>query len=196
MIGNRLGRWFSAAIDRGYLQKAGATTIPGSRFDLLLVGFHVYQGKQRLRLEDNQGIMPGEPVGEFHLNNIRITRMAAEESARPMEWRLLEALNAELDCLAAACTNGLISETVSGFYGVNILAAGARRLGLTLVPVPPGWNRLWLSLWGTWLRRIYYSYRPNRQSKRPVMPPYEMWISRSKLVKRLEAGQPRPPSTG
>lgn len=186
MPGNKLGRWLSETVDRIYLQRAGVTSIPGSRFNLLLVGFHAYRGRW-LPLDDDHGIQPGEMVGEFHLNNTRIIRMATENNGRSMEWRLLEALNDELDCLAVACINGHISDTVRGFYGINILAAGARRLGLTLVPVPGGWNRLWLTLWGSWLRRVYYAYRPHRTGKFTVLPPYEMWISRSRLESRLKS---------
>jgi hypothetical protein len=182
-------RKIGQAVDRHYLKKAGATEIPGSAEQLLLVCFHPYAGKEQIRLEDGMMIEPGESVAELHLSNIRITQIAAEPSERTMEWRLMGLLKTEFASLAAACVNGKISNEVKAFYGVNVLVAGARRLGFTLVPIPKGWNRWWLGFWESLLRLIYYSFKTKKKaSLQRTMDPFEVWISRSELIRRYYQG--------
>jgi hypothetical protein len=178
-------RKIGQAVDRHYLKKAGAMGIPGSSQQLLLFCLHSYAGKERVSLEDGTMIEPGESVAELHLSNIRITQIATEPSERTMEWRLMGLLKAEFSALAEACVAGKISDQVKAFYGVNVLVAGARRLGFTLVPIPKGWNRLWLGFWESLLRLVYYSYNTKKKAVlQRTMDPFEVWISRPELIRR------------
>jgi hypothetical protein len=189
MSGMMFLRKIGQAVDRHYLKKAGAMGIPGSNEQLLLFCFHPYAGKERIRLEDGTVIEPGEPVAELHLSNIRVTQIAAEPSERTMEWRLLGLLKAEFTILAEACVDGKISDQVKAFYGVNVLVAGARRLGFTLVPIPKGWNRLWLGFWESLLRLVYYSFKTKKKAAlQRTMDPFEVWISRPELIRRYYKG--------
>lgn len=184
MAGNQLLRQLGMAIDRRYLKKVGASAVPGSSLGLLLVCYHPYQGKHGITL-DGTTIEPGDMVGELHLSNVRITEIAAEPVGRSLEWRLMELLKEEFQRLAQACRNGNIPENIKGFYGVNVLAAGARRMGFTLIPIPKGWNRWWLGFWESMLRLIYYSFKTSKKAKlQKTMDPYEIWISRSHLIQR------------
>jgi len=183
MIGIKVFRKIGVAIDRRYLRKAGAIPAPGSDLKLLLICFHPYRGKKPARIDATTIVSPGDPVAELHLSNIQITRIAAETQGRSLEWQLMEMLKTEFACLAAACVNKTIPEAVRGFYGVNVLAAGARRLGFTLIPLPAGWDRWWLGFWESMLRLVYYSYKTKRKAKlQKTMDPYEIWISRETLV--------------
>lgn len=185
MSGFKWLRALGEAIDRHYLKKVDAVAIPGSQSKLLLLCYHPYQGKQSLVLDNQTTVVPGSKVGEFHLSNTRITEIAKEESSRPLEWRLLHLLKEELTVLAEACFKGEIDEEVQAFYGVNVLVAGARRLGFTLVPIPRGWNRWWLGFWESLLRLIYYSYQTKKKAVlQKTMDPYEVWITRDELVRR------------
>jgi hypothetical protein len=131
-------------------------------------------------------IRPGEEVAEFHLSNNRVTEIAGEDNPRSLEWRIIEMLKTELSTLAKACADGVIPEQVKGFYGVNVLAAGARRLGFTLIPIPKGWNRWWLGFWESVLRLIYYSFKTKKKAQlKKTMDPYEIWISRQQLIDRF-----------
>ncbi|GEM_PF-732225 len=184
MAGIKLLRRLGMAIDRRYLKKVGASTVPGSPTGLLLVCYHPYRGKQRVSLDETT-IAPGDMVGELHLSNVRITEIAAEPSGRSLEWRLMEMLKEEFRRLAQACENGSITEDIKGFYGVNVLVAGARRMGFTLIPIPKGWNRWWLGFWESVLRWIYYSFKTGKKAKvQKIMDPYEVWISRVQLMER------------
>ncbi|HBF39555.1 MAG TPA: hypothetical protein DDW50_19825 [Firmicutes bacterium] len=175
---------FGMAVDRRYLKEAGATGIPGSVYQVLLICFHPYQGERNLNL-NGVTIHPGDMIAEFHLSNRRILEMGREASSRSMEWRLFEALRGEFTALAAACVINTIPASVQGFYGVNILAAGAKRLGFTLVPLPKGWNRWWLSFWETFLRRIFYSFKTKKKANfQKTKEAFEIWITREELLKR------------
>lgn len=185
MIAAKILRRLGEGIDRRYLKKVGATSIPNSSLNLLLVCYHPYEGKKNVVLGDTV-ISPGEQIGELHLSNHRITQIAAEGSSRSLEWQLMEMLKTEMGSLAKACSDGVIPDRVRGFYGVNVLAAGARRLGFTLVPIPKGWNRWWLGFWESVLRLIYYSFKTKKKAQlQKTMDPYEVWISRQQLIDRF-----------
>lgn len=178
-------RSIGEAIDRYYLKKAGAAAIPGSNLGLLLLCYHPLESRKAVTVDEQTVCQPGVTVGEFHLSNIRITELAKEPSQRSLEWRILEMLKAEFTTLAAACVNGVIPEVVQGFYGVNVLSAGAKRLGFTLIPIPPGWSRWWLGFWESCLRLLFYSYKTKKKAAlQRTMDPYEVWISRTELIKR------------
>ncbi len=177
-------RRIGQAIDRRYLEQAGAGPIPGSELGLLLICYHPHHGKKLIELPDQTIIQPGQLVSELHFSNKRITEIA-DESQRSLEWQLLDMLKQELGTLAKACADGLISEEIQAFYGTNVLAAGARRLGFTLIPMPKGWNRYWVGFWESMLRLIYYSFKTSKKvSLKRTMDPYEIWMSRNQLVQR------------
>lgn len=185
MIGAKFFRNMGEAIDRRYLKKVGATPVPDSKINLLLVCFHQYQGKISIQTSDQVIINPGDRVGELHFSNVRITEIAAEPSERSMEWRLVGMLKEEFGLLAKACDQGLIPENVQAFYGVNVLQAGAKRMGFTMVPIPKGWNRWWLGFWESVLRLVYYSYKTTKKATlKRTMEPYEIWLSRQELIRR------------
>jgi hypothetical protein len=172
------------AIDKRYLKKAGATGIPGSKHQLLLICYHPYQGKKELNV-GGTSICPGDTIVEFHLSNKRIAEMGREESSRSMEWRMLEILKAEFASLAEACSKNVIPMQVQGFYGVNVLTAGAKRLGFILVPIPKGWNHWWLGFWESILRKIYYSYKTKKKADlQKTKEAFEVWITREELIAR------------
>ena len=178
-------RRFGEAIDRRYLKKVGATSIIGSKYKLLLVCFHPFAAKKEIQFPNSITIKPDDPIGEFHLSNIRVTEIAAEPSERSLEWRLFEMLKADLGALATACVAGEIPADIQAFYGVNVLSAGAKRLGFTLVPIPKGWNRWWLGFWESMLRKIYYSYKTKKKASiQRTMDPFEIWITRTELISR------------
>lgn len=183
MLGARILRKIGEKIDARYQKKVGAVTIPGSQNNLLLICYHPYQGKKTVVTNDGITIDPGDPVGELHFNNKKITELAAEPSERSMEWRLIEILKAEFTTLAEACAAGLIPGNIRAFYGVNVMAAGAKRMGFTLVPIAPGWNRWWLGFWESVLRLVFYSFKTKKKaSLKKTMDPYEIWISRNELI--------------
>lgn len=190
MFGVKTLRKIGGVIDRRYLKKVGATSISGSEQKLLLICFHSYEGKQPVNTADGIIIKPGDVVGELHLSNIKITQIAEETKGRSLEWQLMEMLKEEFRMLAKAAVAGLIDEHIKGFYGVNVLAAGAKRMGFTLIPVPPGWNRWWLGFWESTLRLIYYSFKTKKKAKlQRTMDPYEIWISRQELIRKYYTEQ-------
>jgi hypothetical protein len=185
----KLLRRIGHAIDRYYLKRAGATVIPGSEAGLLLLCYHPYHAQHELILDEQILIKPGALVGEFHLSNLRITEIAADPVGGSLEWRLLATLKTEFKTLATACVRGTIPETVQGFYGINVLAAGAKRLGFSLVPLPKGWSRWWLGFWESCLRLLFYSYQTKKKAAlQRTMDPYEVWISRRQLINRYYQG--------
>ncbi len=172
-------------IDERYQKKVGAITLPGSKNGLLMVCYHDYQGKKRVVINDGVIINPGDPVGELHFNNKKITEIAALPSERSMEWRLFEIIKAEFKILAEAIEAGFVPGNIKAFYGVNVLSAGAKRLGFTLIPLPPGWDRWWLGFWESVLRIVYYSFKTTKKaSLKRTMDPYEIWISCNELVRK------------
>ncbi|MCL6589497.1 MAG: hypothetical protein K6U80_06035 [Firmicutes bacterium] len=185
MIGQKLLQKLGLAIDRRYLKKTGAIPIPGSGERLLLVCFHAYHGPAPVILPDQTNINPGDQVGELHLSNLRILEMGDENTGQSMEWRVIQAVKKELSLLARACQNGAIPEAVQGFYGVNVLPAGVKRLGFSLFALPKGWNRLWLGFWESFLRKVFYSFKTTKKVKlNRTNDPYEIWISRREVLKR------------
>lgn len=188
MLGAGILRKIGESIDARYQKKVGAAKIPGSKDCLLLICYHDYQGKKSVVTNDGVKINPGDPVVELHFNNKKITDLAGLPSERSMEWRLFEIIKAEFATLTEACVGGSIPNNVKGFYGVNVLAAGAKRLGFTLVPIPPGWDRWWLGFWESVLRLIYYSFKTKKKaSLKRTMDPYEIWISRDELIRRYKS---------
>ena len=193
MFGVEVLRKIWGKIDKWYQKKVGAVMIPGSKHNLLLICYHEYQGKKQVITNDGVIIKPGDPVGELHLNNKKITELAAGPSERSMEWRLFEILRQEFASLADLGAAGLIPVNVRAFYGVNVLAAGARRLGFTLIPVAPGWGRWWLGLWESTLRLVYYSFKTKKKaSLKRTMNPYEIWISSDELIRKYQKPSQKP----
>ena len=179
-------RKINEAIDRRYLRKVGATPIPGSGQQLLLFCYHPYHARKELRLSETVIIRPGDTVSELHFSNTRIVEIGAQAGDRPLECRIIDILKEEFSILAEACRNGTVPPEVKAFYGVNVMPAGAKRLGFTLVPLPRGFNRWWLGLWESLLRLVYYSYQTKKKAslKRTMNDPYEIWISRDELIRR------------
>lgn len=182
MSGNNILQKLGTAIDRRYLKKVGAIPVPDSEYHLLLICFHPYQGSKNVEIP-GQVIAPGDPVGEVHLSNQRITEIAAENSGRSLEWHLFEILKAEFKKLAESFVDGTITQDVTAIYGVNTMGTASKRLGFTLIPLPKGWNRLWLGFWESLLRKIFYSYKKGKKVA-IRMDPHEVWISREELVRR------------
>lgn len=179
----RLLQRISEGIDRRYLKKTGATTVPGSSLELLLICYHPYQAKQAVHLNDDTTILPGDMVGEFHMANQRVIKMG-QTVERGLQWRLIELFKEEFSLLAEACVSGKIPLSVKGFYGVNVLPAGARRLGFTLVPIAPGWERWWLGFWESALRWVNYSFKSKKgPSLKKTMDPYQIWMTRQDLLR-------------
>jgi hypothetical protein len=182
---NNILRKLGTAIDRRYLKKAGAISVPDSEYRLLLICFHPYHGRKSVDIPGPVTIAPGDPVCEIHLANQRITEIARESSTRSMEWRLLEILKKELGKLAESFVNGTIPQEIKAVYGVNAMGTASRRLGFTLIPLPKGWNRLWLGFWESLLRKIFYSYKKDKKTVLGrTMDPHEVWISREELVRK------------
>ncbi len=176
-----------AIIDNFYIKKVGATPIPGSENKLLLLCVHPYQGAESVKLSDDIEIMRDEAVAEFHFNNGRILEIARTAATnRPIEWLLLKILKEELALLAKACREGAISEEIRGFYGVNVLSGGAKRLGFTLVPLADNWQNRLIGFWESSLRRLYYSNQNHVKtgSKKSWYhnKPCEAWLSRASLL--------------
>jgi hypothetical protein len=185
MKGTNLFRKIGAAIDRNYLKKVGATPVPGSNHNLLLICFHPYRGKKPVPIPPQVIINPGDPVCEIHLSNKRITQIAAEAGNRSMEWRIFEILKKEFGELAKAWIDGRISPEIKAVYGVNTMGTIAKRLGFTLIPFPKGWNKIWLGFWESLVRKIFYSYKtPKKATFKRMMDPHEIWISREEFLKR------------
>ena len=173
------------AIDRRYMKKAGAIAVPGSQAGLLLICFHPYQGETKVEIPGQSTIVPGDPVCELHFSNQRVTEIAGDETGRSMEWRILGILKDEFGKLAESCVNGAIPPEIKAFYGVNAMGTASKRLGFTLIPLPKGWNRLWLGFWESLLRKIFYSYKKDgKTSMGRTMDPHEIWISRDELVRK------------
>lgn len=193
MIGLRMLRKMSEAIDRRYLKKVGAMAVPQSKSGLLLICFHAYEGKKTIQIPDNVTIKPGDLVGELHLSNIRITEIASKDTKRSLEWHLIETLRSEFHLLAGACQSGEISRDVQAFYGVNVMGPATKRLGFTLIPIPKGLNRIWLGFWESFLRKIYYSYKTSKKVtlKKTLNDAFEIWISKGEIIRRY--AQPKNP---
>ena len=179
-----LWRKIGLAIDRRYLKKAGATSVPRPEYNLLLICYHPYHGKKSLEIPNQVIITPGDPVCEIHLSNQRITEIAVETN-RSLEWHLFEMLNTEFKKMAENCVNGTIPREIQGIYGVNTMGTATKRFGFILIPLPKGWNKLWLGFWESLLRRIFYSYKTKKKASfKRMMDPHEIWISREELIRR------------
>jgi len=184
-MGTNILRKLGTAIDRLFLKKVGAISVPGSEYHLLLICFHPYYGQKTVQIPDQVTIAPGDPLCEIHLSNQRITAIAAETEGRSMEWRLFEILKAEFGKLAKACADGTIPE-IKAVYGINTMRTATKRLGFTLFPIPKGFSKLWLGFWESLLRKVFYSYKKDKKAaiKRRTMKPYEIWLSREELIRK------------
>lgn len=178
-----LARNIMEKIDERYLSSVNARTVKGSDIHLLLICFHDYDGTGA-ELPDGTVIRPGDRVVELHLSNKKIASYG-ENQGKSAEWQVLQDLRKEFSLLAQEVKDGSIPDEIQGFYGINVLPAGARRLGFTLIPLPSGWNRTWLAFWESLIRRIFYSYRPDKKTDfKKTKDAYEIWMSRNGLVSR------------
>lgn len=170
-------------IDERFLASANARFVEGTENNLLLICFHPYEG-EGADLPDGTVVRPGDLVSELHLSNKKVASYA-EGQSKSVEWQIIQDMRKEFMLLAKEVQDGSVPQEVKGFYGVNVMPAGARRLGFTLIPLPPGWNRVWLAWWESVIRRVFYSFKPGKKpdfSKTKVA--YEIWMSRGELVKK------------
>jgi hypothetical protein len=154
--------------------------IPGAPYGAFTIHLTRYRG-DRFVLPDGTEIQPGDRVGELHFNN----RIVVQVTRRRV-WDLVPALEADLRSLAIWITGPGFPPGVTAFYGVTLLAAGAKRLGFTARerPVTLGarLDRFFLSgllalysrqgLRRLGLGRTYGTY------------PREVWMSRAELLRR------------
>lgn len=180
----KLLRRIMEKIDERFLSSAKARTITGSNLGLLLICFHPYEGAGA-ELPDGTLIKPGDPVCELHLSNKRISAYAEDPAIQSVEWQILQDLRKEFAALAQEIAEGIFPADVRGIYGVNVLPAGARRLGFTLIPLPPGWNQVWLAWWESLIRKVYYSFGSGKKANtRKTSVAYEIWMSRGELARK------------
>jgi hypothetical protein len=185
MSGTGIIRKIVAAIDRRFLANIKATSVPGSNHHLILICFHPYNGKKPVRIPPQVIIHPGDPICEIHLSNQQVIQMATEANERSMEWRIFEILKEEFGLLAKTCLDGRYPQKFMAVYGVNTMGSSVKRFGFTLIPLPKGWNKLWLGFWESLLRKIFYSYKTSKKATfKRMMDPHEIWISKEELIRK------------
>jgi MFS family permease len=161
--------------------------VPGAPEGLLRIGFSRYQG-QPITLPDGTHIAPGDRIGELHINNPVIARLAQEGHA----LRLLPLFVISFRALAAWSRTPDFPADVQAVFGFTLLGRACARLGFTLRERPHTLR--------TWLDRFFMTgllalYNPSgtgrlRQGNTYGSYPVEVWMSRGELQRRYGADRP------
>ncbi len=138
---------------------------PVRRGGLLLYSVQRWRGPS-VPLADGTVVRPGDRVLELHLDNTGFARWGIDAP-----WPYLRVLREDLVAVRAL----LVRDALAAAHGVTVYAAGARRLGLEVRPLPrtPWWRLVRFFLWG--LRAIYH---PRGRGTAPPPWPVEVWLSR------------------
>lgn len=159
-----------------------APPIPGAPYGIFRLRFTTYGG-EAIEFPDGTRVLPGDRVGEFHINN-----RALVENAQKSRWDLLPRAREDLQALAR-WSQSPDFPTVDAFYGVTLLGRGAARLGMVVRPRPVTLYRRFERIYLSGLL-LLYSYegerRYNRGETRAIYPE-EVWLTRKELLRRYGA---------
>lgn len=161
--------------------------IPGATANLFRIQWRRYAGAP-IDLPDGTHVVPGDRIGEIHMNNHTIARVAAQVPS----WQLMRLLRSDMRALARWATDPAFPADVRAFYGFTLLGSGAARLGFTLRS-----RRITLR---TRLDRFFMMgllalYNPSGRARLSEGTTYrtypvEVWISRDELLRRYGAQPP------
>ncbi len=158
-----------------FTKLAGSRPVPGTR-GAFLVAYHRHHGAP-VHLPDGTVVRHGDPVAELHFWNQRIAARRGRD-AQAITWRLVRDIRADLRVLARAMQAGEFAAGAVAVYGASPVAAGAERLGFTVLPVHSAWRRSLLSAWQLTVRRVF---RPEGIPTELHATTMEAWLSRRRL---------------
>ena len=157
-----------------------APPIPGAPYGIFRTRFTTYHGEE-FELPDGTKILPGDAVGEFHMNNRVIVKHAGTS-----RWSLVTAAREDLQALARWSKTPDFPGAIKAFYGVTLLGKGALRLGMVVRPRQVTLYRRFERLYLSGLLLIYSyegEHRYNRGETRAIYPE-EVWLSMKELQLR------------
>ena len=157
-----------------------APPIPGAPHGVFRLRFTTYRGEP-VELPDGTQIMPGDPVGEFHINN----RVLAEIS-QSSRWELLPRSRDDLRALARWTQLPEFPSGIEAFFGITLLSRPALRLGMVIRPRPVTLYRRFERLYMSGLMLLYSHEGQERYNRGDTREMYaeEVWLSKRELLRR------------
>ncbi|HUY76273.1 MAG TPA: MFS transporter [Ktedonobacterales bacterium] len=193
--------------ERVMLRLYPTTAIPNAPYGLLVVRVTRYH-KRQFELPDGTTIRRGDWVGEFHLHNAMLARLAAHSTS----WELMRMIEGDLGALATwveqdraaqermAAAGGVPRRrrarqapgigALPALHGVTLLGRAGARLGFVVRERP--------HTLGAWSDRIFMTgllalYNPQgvqrlTQGTTRGTYPQEVWMTRTELLRRYGKG--------
>ena len=165
--------------------------VPGAPEGLLRIDFARYHGRP-ITLPDGTRIQRGDRIGELHINNRAIARLAPDGRA----LRLLPLFAASFRALAAWSREPGFPADLRAIYAFTLLGRASGRLGFTLRERPPTLHTRLDRFFMTGLLALYNPGGTGRlrQGSTYGSFPVEIWMSRGELLRRY--GEPEKDETG
>lgn len=140
-------------------------------------------------LEDGTVIRPGDPLGEIHIDNMKVTEYQRQTSD-PRRLGLLfgrgmaEGLRLLADYLVANPDKRIVAVHATTLYW-----DGSERLGFEVHRIHNWWTRWWANAWFKFLLWYYHPEGIKRSRGRArLREPREAWMSLERLMARYGAG--------
>ena len=155
--------------------------VPGAPEGLLRIEFARYRGRP-ITLPDGTRIQRGDRIGELHINNRAIARLAPDGRA----LRLLPSFVASFRALAAWSREPDFPADLRAIYAFTLLGRAGGRLGFTLRERPPTLHTRLDRFFMTGLLALYNPGGTSRlrQGSTYGLFPVEIWMSRGELLRR------------
>ncbi len=166
-----------------FTKMAGSRPVPGA-CGAFLVAYHPHRGGA-VCLPDGTVVHQGDPVAELHFWNRHIAERSGRD-AHAITWRLVRDIRADLRVLARVVLAGEFAAGAVAVYGASPVAAGAERLGFTVLPLRAGWRRSLLSFWQLTVRRVFRPAGVHAELQATTM---EAWLSRRRLLELYGPGR-------
>ncbi len=179
---------------------AGLKPVGGEDNNLFRLAVRDYRG-QVTELPDGTLLVPGDKIGELHLNNDFLQRITA--TARSLELvgiMLLRETRRSLPLLAKTVSQDPSYQGIKALIGITMIHRGTSQLGFSVYDLPPGIRSVvaWYQRWLLFLLHPGGFAHLRRQWNKLV--PKRVIISRQELLKRYlldgiswsESGNTRP----
>ena len=188
-------RLFLRGYDRAYRWLHGLSIPDAEVGPVLRVRVTRHRGRP-LTLKDGTLIRPGDPIGDFHLDNERM--VALHDGGRRSRWAGLasrRAFHASLEALAEQALAAPRYDGVRAFTATTIFHEVTDLMGFEIRPLASRWGARLVAAYERSLLAHFHPLGRRRPGRFRFGEARRIWISRDELIRRYAGERSSPRGT-